>query len=214
VLSEQYVFETYQPFMPLTKALESLSSSEAKDVFKEFCAALPSRVEWWRTTTALAGIEWNPRSDEYAIAGWRLVKDGYADEIVLGRSGGMWIMLGYDWAIHTSEMLRDRYSLKWKLITGKGFLDYNYPALSGFQFAHQTYSLSLLHLVRTKYYQIDQDPPFPVRTLAGAHQDATQMKVDLDHLAELGLPDHPRSYLAGKPPFPDSPSRSNRNPRP
>jgi hypothetical protein len=209
MLEEEYVFAIYEPWQRLLLAFGNLDSKEAKLIFREFLTVVPERSAWWLRTAALAEITWPTDSDEFIIAGWRLIKDGYADELDIGRSGGMWIALAFDWATHASEVLRTRYDLEWKLSTGK-FNDKNYPTLVGFKHAHRTYGLSLHYDSQAYFDSVDNDPPYPIRILARTYEAATGIKRDLDHLAELGLPENSRSYIADQPPFENSASRSHR----
>ena len=102
MVDDQYLLETYEPWQQLLRPFESLIPAEAKIVFKEFLRVLDERCRWWERTADLAGIAWPRDSDEFIIAGWRLIKDGYADDLLAGNSGGMWIALGFDWACHAS----------------------------------------------------------------------------------------------------------------
>jgi hypothetical protein len=156
VLTDDYVFEAYESGQRLLTRIEDLAPNEAKVSFREFLSIVDSRVEWWLRTAGLAGITWSVDSDEFLVAGWRVIKDGYADELERGRSGGMWIAFGFDWSVHASEVIRRRHGLQWALSKGK-VSTRDYPMLVGFQYAHRTYGLSFPYGSQNYFGSVDFD---------------------------------------------------------
>jgi hypothetical protein len=194
VIDDSYLFEEYEPWQMVLKKFHELRPAEARAMFKEFLTVRDVRVSWWLRTARRAALSWPDSSDEFIVSGWRLIKDGVADEIAKGRSGGMWVALAVDWSIHASETLRVRYDLKWKLSTRRNTNVSNYPVLYGFRFAHPTYEVSLHSEALAHVFAEDKAPPFPIRLMETLAQGATDLGQDLTVLSSLGTTPVNRKY--------------------
>ena len=219
MLDEEYLFVSYRPWDLLLQPFENMSPAEARLMYREFLALVDERADWWLRTARQAGMRSQPDSNEFIVEGWRVVKDGYSEQLGMGKSGGIFYALAFDWSVHSSEVLRKRFDLKWGLAKPKSPHE-NYPELSGFTHAHRTYTVSLVRYSQHTVTMPDLYPPFPIRQLATATKAATGIEVDLDKLSYLGLPPVPRSYIAGEPPSErtrtksDLPDHANADSRP
>jgi hypothetical protein len=193
-----FLVDEYQPWELLLEPRRTLKGQKLKAFFESFLSSVPERMNWWQEVCERAEIPFAPGSLEAAIVGWRLIKDGYAEEIHLGGSGGTWICLAWDWGIHTSEVLRKKHNLNWSM-PKPSMLDAGHPYLVGVPGVHKDYGYTVLYQAMENFNNPDYVPPMPIAIFEEAERRSGHL-VDFWGLCELGLPEKKLSYHAGIPP--------------
>ncbi len=202
VLTEEFLFDVYQPWDQLLVEVNNLRGTPLKRYFKVFLESVPERVAAWDMVATEAGLPFERDSVEFALVGWRLVKDGFAAELAAGGSGGTWVCLMWDWAVYTAEVLRKRYDLTWKIRPGGKWMDAGRPYLGGIPNVYKDYGFEIIHSALDGIQWADILPSWIVASFEKAERLCRSNDIDLFHLSALSLPDVKLSYLAGEPPVP------------
>ena len=71
----------------------------------------------------------------------------------------------WDWAVYTSEVLRTRYDLVWKMRPGGKWHDAGKPYLGGIENVHKDYGLTFVHAPLNRIQEPDYLPPLPIQLL-------------------------------------------------
>jgi hypothetical protein len=138
-----FLIDDYELWSLLLEPRRDLKGAKLKTFFGAFLSSVKERATWWEQVCLKAGIPFPSGSVEYAVAGWRFVKDGYASEIQSGGSGGTWICLAWDWGVHTSEVLRLTHNLSWTM-PKPPMIDAGHPHLCGIPGVHKDYGYNVL----------------------------------------------------------------------
>jgi hypothetical protein len=215
VLTPEFLLDVYVPWDQLLVPVNELRGAPLKRYFNTFLESIPARVAAWEMVATEAELSFERDSVEFAMVGWRLVKDGYAAELASGGSGGTWICLAWDWAVHLCEILRKHYDLTWKIRPGGKWFDAGRPYLGGIPNVHKDYGFSIIHSALDQVQFPDFLPTMPAALFESCERLCHGNEIDLFHLSSLALPDTKLSYLADKPPVPTTLTKADffRHPR-
>lgn len=201
VLTYEFLFDVYQPWDQLLLRAQDLKGAQLKRYFKAFLESVPERIAAWDTVATEAGLPYERETVEFFLVGWRLIRDGLAAELLAGGSGGTWCCLMWDWAVHTSEVLRKRYDLEWKIRPGGNWYDAGRPYLGGIPNVHKNFGLTIINFAVDRIQVPDYLPTKPTLVFEDAERLCRGNTIDLFHLSPLALPDVQLSYIAGEPPY-------------
>jgi hypothetical protein len=202
-VNESFLSDVYQPWDQLLVPASELRAAKLKKYFSVFLDSVPERTSWWERVADEAGLPFHRDSVEFAVVGWRWIRDGYSAEVQQGGSGGTWICLAWDWGVHTSEMLRKRHDLVWTM-PKPSMLFAGHPYLTGMPNVHKDFGPNVMYAAMTGFQIPDLVPPEPIASFEMASKYCDAIPVDYWHLCQLGLPDKRMSYQFGLPPEPKS----------